>query len=334
MDNTKLLTDLVERYYGAEGAVLQPLASDSGKRIYRVDRANGPRWVLRVYEAASDPSAAQTLLVTLLFLEEQMYPAERLVCSVDNTHIVTTDDGSQVLMTTFLEGKATDYSPATLRLLGARLGQLHALPLAAENALARRLPPAEMRPPTEVPWALGQLASVASRVPRHLQVWHETLREALQRIDPCEDLPRVFIHNDCHPGNTVHIPAGEVVLLDWEGAGLGAAVIDLGFLLISCDTESPWTPPLPPGPARIKAVIEGYCQHHRLTSAELERLPDTMRFRSLVYGAWRFADTLARGELEPTNGRQPIESQWWWKRYLAADELAERARNQFEEERT
>lgn len=165
MDNTKQLTDLVARYYDADGAVLQPLASDTGKRIYRVDRAIGPRWVLRVYEAASDPSAAQTLVATLLFLEEQSYPAERLVCSVEKTPIVIADDGAQLLMTTFLGGEATDYSPATLRLLGARLGQLHALPLSAENALAGQLPLAEMRPPTEVPWALGQLASVAARTP-------------------------------------------------------------------------------------------------------------------------------------------------------------------------
>jgi Ser/Thr protein kinase RdoA (MazF antagonist) len=334
MDNTKLLTDLVERSYGAEGAILQPLPSDTGKRIYRVDRANGPRWVLRVYEAANDASAAQTLVATLLFLEEQSYPAERLVCSVEQTPIVIADDGAQLLMTTFLEGKATDYSPATLRLLGARLGHLHALPLAAENALARRLPLAEMRPTPEVSWALGQLASVASRVPPHLQGWYETLREALHSIDPCEDLPRVFIHNDCHPGNTIHTPAGEVVLLDWEGSGLGAAVIDIGFLLISCDTVSPWTLPLPPDPARIKAVIEGYCQHHRLTAAELERLPDTMRFRSLVYGAWSFAEMLAKQEQGSMNDGQAITSQWWWKRYLAADELAERARKLFAEERT
>ncbi len=330
MDNTKLLTNLVERYYGAEGTVLQPLASDTGKHIYRVDRANGPRWVLRAYEAASGASAAQALAATLHFLEEQLYPAERLVCSVDNASIVMADDGCHLLMTTFLEGKATDYSPATLRLLGARLGQLHALPLAAENSPMLPFPLAEMRPATEVPWALEQLASVASQAPRHLQVWYETLIEALQSIDPCEDLPRVFIHNDCHPDNTVHTPAGEVVLLDWEGSGLGAAVIDVGFLLVSCDTESPWTPPLPPDPARIKAVIEGYCQHHHLTSAELERLPDTMRFRSLVYGAWSFADALVRGEQGPTGDGQTIESQWWWRRYLAADEIAEKARKQFE----
>ena len=111
-------------------------------------------------------------------------------------------------------------------------------------------------------------------------------------------------------------------------------MIDLGFLLISCDTESPWTPPLPPGPARIKAVIEGYCQHHHLTPAELERLPDMLRFRSLVYGAWSFAAMLARHEQEPTNDGQAIESEWWWRRYLAADEIAVQARKLFEEERT
>ncbi len=329
MDDLRLLTNLVEQSYGAKSAILQPLASESGKRIYRIERANGPRWALRVY-APTSSTAAQALATTLLFLEDQAYPAERIVRSVANEAIVTTDTGWQLLMTTFLEGTATDYSPATLRSLGATLGRLHALHLAPDHLLARSLPLAEMRPATEIPWAQEQLASVAAQVPRSLQSWYERLLAALRSIDPCEDLPRVLIHNDCHPDNTIHTSAGQVLLLDWEGAGLGPAVIDVGFLLASCNTESPWTPTLPPDPTRVSAVIDGYCQHHRLADAELDRLPDAIRFRALVYGAVSFAHAIASNAQPAASNGQAFASHWWWQRALAADEIADRARKQFE----
>lgn len=116
IDDRKLLTELVEHHYGAKVVALQPLASDTGKHIYRVERTNGPPLVLRAYAAISDDAPSQALAMTLLFLKEQLYPAERIVCSVDNERIVMTSDGQQLLMTTFIDGVATDYSPATVHM--------------------------------------------------------------------------------------------------------------------------------------------------------------------------------------------------------------------------
>jgi Ser/Thr protein kinase RdoA (MazF antagonist) len=132
----------------------------------------------------------------------------------------------------------------------------------------------------------------------------------------------VIIHNDCHPGNAIRTADGKVVLIDWEDAGWGPAVLDVGFLLISCDTESPWAPRLEADPACVVAVVDGYCRHHLPTRAELDRLVDAMRFQTTVYGAISFAESVTRpGE---------IDHEWWCARYHASDELAARARMQFE----
>ncbi len=313
------LIDLVHKLYGFEVAALQALDSESGKHIYQVEQANGRQWVLRAYPAMDDGNTVQNLVAMLLFLEEQGYPAERVVRSLEGDAVPIGHDGWQLLITSFIEGTRTDYSPASLRSLGAMLGRLHAL----QPLSTMVLPLAENRPATEIPWALGQLTSVAAQVPGHLQARYETLLAALHAIDFCEDVPRVVIHNDCHPANTVCTPTGEIVLIDWEGAGMGSAILDVGFLLISCDKPSLWTPKLEPDPRRIAAIIDGYCQHHLLTLPELNKLPDAIRFRSIVYGACSFAESISRyGEED--------ESDWWWKRYIAAEEVAERARRQFE----
>jgi len=113
-------------------------------------------------------------------------------------------------------------------------------------------------------------------------------------------------------------------ILDWEGAGWGPGVIDVGFLLVSCNTAAPWmAQQFTPDMRRIPAIVDGYCQYHLLTPTELDRLPDAIRFRTIVYGACSFAsDILKYGGEE--------ESPWWWARYTAAEEIADRARKRFE----
>jgi Ser/Thr protein kinase RdoA (MazF antagonist) len=73
----------------------------------------------------------------------------------------------------------------------------------------------------------------------------------------------------------------------------------------------------------IAAIIDGYCQHHMLTSTELERMPDAIQFRALVYGACRFADAIRKNE--------PLEmSSWWQQRYNVAEMITEQARQYFD----
>ncbi len=314
-----MLIDLVIRYYGTQARSLHPLNSESGKRMYRIERAWEQSWVLRAYPPESEDNI-QALVTMLAFLEEREYPAERLVRAEDGSFVVA-HDGWRLLVTTFVEGSTVDYAMPTLRLLGATLGRLHALqPIATTPAV---LPLAEMRPVNEISWALWQITGVKAQVPKHLYARYDTLIAALHGIRPCEELPRVVIHNDCHSGNAVRTAAEQVVLIDWEGAGLGPAVLDVGFLLSSCDTESPWRPSLAPDPARVAAIVDGYCQYHTLTPDELEYLPDAIRFRAIVYGACSFAASIAR------DGKED-EDLWWWRRYNAAEEIAERASKQFE----
>src|SRR5262249_20875903 len=111
------LVDLVEKAYAVKVTSLQPLNmlnDSSGKLICRVKHAGGQCSILRLYPAANASDVAQGVAAMLLFLEEQDYPAERIIRSEEQATLVTTPDGSQLLMTTCIEGTPTDYSPTTL----------------------------------------------------------------------------------------------------------------------------------------------------------------------------------------------------------------------------
>ncbi len=101
-------------------------------------------------------------------------------------------------------------------------------------------------------------------------------------------------------------------------------MIDVGFLLVSCEIPFLGMPPFVADVERMSAIIDGYCHYHILTSMELDLLPDAIRFRSLVYGAVSFANAISKHSAEK------YDTEWWWLRYQAADDIAARARQCFE----
>lgn len=65
MDEITMLAGLVESQYGAQGVSFHPLNSENGKRIYRVNQATGPDWVLRAYPLVDDGNDAFALATIL-----------------------------------------------------------------------------------------------------------------------------------------------------------------------------------------------------------------------------------------------------------------------------
>jgi len=316
VEPTELAALLLEEY-GMAGAAFRPLPG-AEKPVYRVQAEGAPGWVLRVYPSESEAAVAADATV-LAFLERRGYPAERVVPTRSGAAWARRSIGV-ALLSTFVNGRATGFSPADLRRLGAALGRLHALPL--DDSLP--LPRARMLPRGEIAYARSCLAAVADRVPAELHDRYAAVEAALDAVDWCEDLPDVLVHNDCHPGNSVRTPDGRVVLVDWEGAGRGPAVVDLGFLLVSGEITAFGPNRLRPDPRRLAAIVDGYREHRAPELRELERLPSAVRFRSLVAAAGSLA---RRVERRASDGEPP----WWWARYLAADEIAARVRRRFEE---
>ena len=72
----------------------------------------------------------------------------------------------------------------------------------------------------------------------------------------------------------------------------------------------------------MAAIIDGYCRHHRLTPQELDRLPDTIRFRAVVACVGGLRRMIRAG-------RASDGADWAWARYAAADEIATRVRECF-----
>ena len=312
MHDLRELESLVHTHYDDASTSVLLLAGSWDGSVYLVTRLQSPAWVLRV---VSRKSAERDVMV-LSFLESQNFPAPRVIRSLSGCG--TTPFGEQsVLVTTFIDGAPAGFSPHILYGVGETLGRLHTLDIADAHCL----PPAVMLPVTDTAIAREWLAGAEPRLLPGLRDRYEQLVGAIRDICSYDHLPQALIHNDCHPGNAITTAEGPI-MIDWHGAGLGPPVVDLGFLLISCEIAPSWAAPLAPNPDRIGAIVDGYARYRTPTVDELDWLPDAMRFRSLLYGAAHVAKCAEEG-------LETVSETWWWERCESADEIATQARTRF-----
>lgn len=279
-----LLAEALLAEYDVRLISVHALAHGGGKPVYRVTCNDGTQWIVRALPPDANDylrSSLANAAIILAYLARQHYPAERIL-STTNGHSTAAHDGWQLLVTSNLgvplqtwpgnkDGAEAHAEPPVglcdYHRLGATLGRLHALPMDGTP-----LPDAINLPRRDLVWVAGQLASWEGRVPAALRSEYSHLVAVVDGTDFCEGLPQVLLHSDCHPWNAVRTQTDEIVLVDWDGAGIGPTVIDVGQLIGKCHLGKGR-----PNEEVIQALVSGYSRYRRLTAAEIARLPDACR---------------------------------------------------------
>ncbi|HVE94855.1 MAG TPA: phosphotransferase [Acidimicrobiales bacterium] len=234
--------------------------------VIRVERADGPAWVARVFSAQRPAKATAGDAAVLRYLAGRDYPAERLAAKKP----VSTLHGQQVLVTQFVPPLKRPLEPDVYEILGRLLGRLHALSLptgAAARPAGSLHHFAEGGRRNELDEAARWLDELEERVAPGDCGRLDQLREAIAGADDGAGLPESLIHPDPVPKNMVRVVDG-YALVDWTGAGIGPRVASLEYLLGS--------------PAAAGRVMAGYAEHVTLTDEEWERMPAVSAGRRFV----------------------------------------------------
>jgi len=313
------LLDACATHYRLTGYSLRPLAGGVTEHTYLLEHPSAPPLVLRVETIGVGGMSANEGV--LLALEAQGYPAPRVVRARDGSAAVEVG-GRRLVVTTFVEGRLADSeanTPESLFGIGRAIGRLHALRLPA-------LPEADFMSTERVAGAEARLRSMEGRVPPQVRSRFDEIRRLLAETPTFTQTAGCLIHNDCHPGNAILRPDGEIVLIDWDGAGLGHPALDLGFLLITADTYTPDVPAVGTSDERVHAIVDGYSEARLPDRSELQALGAAICYRVTLINAGGVAHLIERGEPER------IE-EWWWNGCEMAESLAERARRRFDDYR-
>lgn len=254
--------------------------------VFRVERRDSPPWVARVHPHRRPLAAAEGDAEILRFVERHAFPAERCIANP-----VSWLDGSAVVVTEFVPGHNARGAgdQALLRRLGELLGVLHSLPLES-GATARpagswhtlSIEGGDRR--HDVDALLSLLADARTRASAVDAEHFDQICKELDGLDTGDGLPVALTHPDFVSANVMRTPDGDVVLVDWTGAGCAPRVASLGFLLATTGGD----------PSRIQAVVDGYRSQVELSDEELTRLPDSVRAFPLVLDCWGIAYRDAR----------------------------------------
>ena len=85
------------------------------------------------------------------------------------------------------------------------------------------------------------------------------------------------MHGDPWPGNAIHTAQDQVTLIDWENAGLGLPLLDLGFCLLECHLDVG-----PPGNQPSARHIQ---PDENRVSIEIEKAPHLLFYKRLNPGS-------------------------------------------------
>jgi Ser/Thr protein kinase RdoA (MazF antagonist) len=207
-----------------------------------------------------------------------------------------------------------------LRALGESLGLLHSVQAGAAGsdsgaAGARGTGAgfgwpglASRHPAIAVPVTLARLDAISGLVPVQWMATYAQSRSTVLAVEQAAaGLPECVVHGDVWARNAVQADAdGPVTLIDWETAGLGLPILDLGNCLMECqlDAAVPDTAPLAwlisPDEERIAAVAHGYSGVRALSAAEADLLPEAVMFAAAVVAAVHLELALTDGVTGPT----------------------------------
>ena len=263
-------------------------------QMYRVTGEDGSSWILQAYHdqfvtRTIYPWASQRSVVLwvqqraelLASLAREDYPAPRVIATHDGALTCRVNSWT-VLVTSVVAGTADETSKAALYLTGAALGRLHQLPLPVSA-------PPSWWTPTTIAHARDQIFAVTALVPPSHQEMHQHFLAVVQTILASPNLPQSLIHGDCWPPNVLNT-SDAVTFVDWEFAGLGTTLLDLGALLLMAQCNKSGDLPEEMDRERVIALVEGYATYRRLEAAELSLLLDAIRFSI----AWRAALAFSR----------------------------------------
>lgn len=326
-----LLTRLVEEIYDGRKVVLQPISpylfEDRG--IYRVNWENGTSAVLRAFLA--DVTLELTGHAAVLdYLHQRAFSVPQ-VKRTRNGELLASYSGWTALLVSFLEGEVADFTLSSLNMLSACAGHLHTV---SRDVLAEAesvcLPDSPLRPTQPVSLAIDNLNQALPHIPEALRQFCEDAIVSLQHVQQFQQtglLPETIIHGDCWPGNAVRTPKGGITLIDWDWAGIGPAILDLGNLLLICHFSKPQLPVIQPDEQCIAAVVRGYCQQRRPSATELSVLKD-----ALLYATARRAGSENMLSALSDGWAEEMWVQKMLARYRVSPKIAAITRRYFEQE--
>ena len=237
------------------------IIKQSGARIVYDVFAKEGRFILKIADPSKDEEKVIKDIQVLQFLEKVRYLAPRILPTLAETPYVHLDNKFVYAMS-YIDGNAPEKSAENYGQLGEVTARLHELK------------------GYSIPTDFTTVTETSRMISRARKFDMEPLYEQLVASLPDFDsLPTCLIHTDISAHNAIKESNSEIILVDWDDAGIGTRILDIGFPLI-CDFVSN---DLIFDEERAKAFYQSYCSIIELSETEKTQIFDAALFYAMSY---------------------------------------------------
>jgi Ser/Thr protein kinase RdoA (MazF antagonist) len=220
------LTSLLTRNYPISPFTpVSRLATKGQREALLLETALG-RFVLKITDPRRDEKTVQSDTGILSYLGRHDFPAPRLLFTKNGGMYLPYRD-SFIHLYAYLEGEPPMPGMQFFERAGRILARLHCLP-AEEYGRESGYTPEGIA--GEVRGYLRQALQSDQKSTA------EVLLDHLDRLPSFAGLPRGLIHTDPYLVNWLRNPAGDLALIDWDDAGVGVPLLDVGYAVAHLTT--------------------------------------------------------------------------------------------------
>lgn len=263
----ELTTAAVEAHWPLHNVRFGKILQQSGERITAEFTADQGRFVYKIADPIKTLAAMEKdTAVFDLLVQRNFSHVPKLLATKDRRNFKQI--GSKfVYVMEFIAGAKPPETPETFAKLAGIMAELHGIKDYPYQT--------DFKASAVIPDLLANSAQYS---------FGAEYSELLQRLPNFDNFPQALIHTDINPGNSVQRPDSSIVLVDWDDAGIGTRVLDLGAvagnLFISEDRIYKQE--------NAAAFFHAYLAKQTLTAAEIEHIFDAALFFAcmyIIYGA-------------------------------------------------
>ncbi len=212
----EITTTIIEQHWPLSGVTIEKMPKQGMGGQVGIIVSDQGKFTYKIAGSWKKPANLERDLVVYEFLNQKSFPniSTLLKTRTDERFVAL---GEKLLyLIAYVEGEHPAQITQTYAELGKITSALHSI---------KDFPfETDYRPATAVPDLIANSSQF---------IFQDEYCGILKSIRSFKDLPLVPIHTEITPGNVIQQSDGKIIVIDWDEAGLGPAVLDLGVALIN-----------------------------------------------------------------------------------------------------
>ena len=279
----KLSRQIIETEWPVTGVQFVKTTPGKDKRITVYVKSNKGECIFKIAHRKKTEKILKKDTTVLRFLQKKKFKASPGILETRNGHLYKRINDRLVYAMEYIHGITPKSSPKVWHELGKVVASLHLIK-----------PPQSLRSAFTVASQRAKMLKLAGRFKvesRYIDI--------VKKLPNLAMLPQSMIHTDVAVNNVIQKPDGSLVLVDWDDAGKGPSVLDIGFVLTSFLTSK-----LKFESAKAIAFFTGYRSVRKMPEVEKRFAVDAGLLFGLSYS------------IHERRGFDP--GYWRWTQYVAA----------------